>query len=111
MDPPFQNIALCAIAIWGVGVLIAERTDLAEYVSDRRRRKCGKKLWDSRKALQSLRVHFVRTRCGSRWIAGGGCLGAAGPTLGQDLLLNSLAAIVVGGTSVSGGVGGPTARC
>jgi ribose transport system permease protein len=26
--------------------------------------------------------------------------------LGQDLLLNSLAAIVVGGTSLSGGVGG-----
>jgi len=34
-------------------------------------------------------------------------LGAAGPTLGQELLLNSLAAIVVGGTSLSGGVGGP----
>lgn len=33
-------------------------------------------------------------------------LGAAGPTLGQDLLLNSLAAIVVGGTSLAGGVGG-----
>jgi ribose/xylose/arabinose/galactoside ABC-type transport system permease subunit len=33
-------------------------------------------------------------------------LGSAGPTLGQDLLLNSLAAIVVGGTSLSGGVGG-----
>jgi ribose/xylose/arabinose/galactoside ABC-type transport system permease subunit len=33
-------------------------------------------------------------------------LGAAGPTLGQDLLLNTLAAIVVGGTSLSGGVGG-----
>ncbi len=29
-------------------------------------------------------------------------LGAAGPTLGQDLLLNTLAAIVVGGTSLSG---------
>ena len=33
-------------------------------------------------------------------------LGAAGPTLGTDLLLNTLAAIVVGGTSLSGGVGG-----
>lgn len=33
-------------------------------------------------------------------------LGAAGPTLGQDLLLNTLAAIVVGGTSLSGGTGG-----
>jgi ribose/xylose/arabinose/galactoside ABC-type transport system permease subunit len=33
-------------------------------------------------------------------------LGSAGPTLGSELLLNSLAAIVVGGTSLSGGVGG-----
>lgn len=33
-------------------------------------------------------------------------LGTAGPTLGQDLLLNTLAAIVVGGTSLSGGIGG-----
>lgn len=33
-------------------------------------------------------------------------LGAAGPTLGQDLLLNTLAAIVVGGTALSGGIGG-----
>lgn len=33
-------------------------------------------------------------------------LGAAGPTLGTDLLLNTLAAVVVGGTSLSGGVGG-----
>lgn len=33
-------------------------------------------------------------------------LGSAGPTLGTDLLLNTLAAVVVGGTSLSGGVGG-----
>jgi ribose transport system permease protein len=33
-------------------------------------------------------------------------LGTAGPTMGQDLLLNTLAAIVVGGTSLSGGIGG-----
>lgn len=33
-------------------------------------------------------------------------LGTAGPTLGSDLLLNTLAAIVVGGTSLSGGIGG-----
>jgi ribose transport system permease protein len=31
---------------------------------------------------------------------------AAEPTLGTDLLLNSLAAVVVGGMSLSGGVGG-----
>ena len=33
-------------------------------------------------------------------------LGAVGPTLGVDLLLNTIAAIVVGGTSLAGGIGG-----
>lgn len=33
-------------------------------------------------------------------------LGAVGPTLGTDLLLNTIAAIVVGGTSLAGGIGG-----
>jgi ribose/xylose/arabinose/galactoside ABC-type transport system permease subunit len=33
-------------------------------------------------------------------------LGAVGPTLGSDLLLNTIAAIVVGGTSLAGGIGG-----
>jgi ribose transport system permease protein len=34
-------------------------------------------------------------------------LGSAGPSLGSDLLLDTMAAIVVGGTSLAGGVGGP----
>ena len=33
-------------------------------------------------------------------------LGAVGPSLGSDLLLNTLGAIVVGGTSLAGGSGG-----
>lgn len=33
-------------------------------------------------------------------------LGAAGPTLGSTILLDSIAAIVIGGTALSGGVGG-----
>jgi ribose/xylose/arabinose/galactoside ABC-type transport system permease subunit len=33
-------------------------------------------------------------------------LGAVGPSLGGDLLLNTIAAIVVGGTSLAGGIGG-----
>ena len=37
-------------------------------------------------------------------------LNAAGPTLGSDLLLNTLGAIVIGGTSLSGGVGGRLLR-
>ena len=33
-------------------------------------------------------------------------LGAAGPTTGSTILLDSVAAIVIGGTALSGGVGG-----
>ena len=35
-----------------------------------------------------------------------GQLGSGGPTLGSSFLLDSLAAIVVGGTALSGGTGG-----
>jgi ribose transport system permease protein len=106
--PPFQNIALCAIAIWGVGVLIAERTRFGRYMyliggGESVARNSG---------IPVKRYKFYAFTL-SGLVAGlGGLLavarlGAAGPTLGQDLLLNSLAAIVVGGTSLSGGVGGP----
>ena len=37
-------------------------------------------------------------------------LGSASPSLGSDLLLDTMAAIVVGGTSLAGGVGGPQRR-
>ena len=106
--PQIQNITLCAVAVWGIGVLIAQRTRFGRYMyliggGEAVARGCG---------VPVRRYKFYAFTL-SGLIAGfGGVLavarlGAAGPTLGQELLLNSLAAIVVGGTSLSGGVGGP----
>ncbi|MBV9488725.1 MAG: ABC transporter permease, partial [Verrucomicrobia bacterium] len=106
--PPLQNITLCALAVWGAGVLIAQRTRFGRYIY-----LIGGGETVARNAGIPVRRYKVYAFTLSGLIAGfGGALavarlGAAGPTLGQDLLLNSLAAIVVGGTSLSGGVGGP----
>ncbi|MBV9390984.1 MAG: ABC transporter permease [Verrucomicrobia bacterium] len=106
--PPIQNITLCAIAIWGLGVLIAQRTRFGRYMY-----LIGGGESVARNSGIPVRRYKLYAFTLSGLIAGfGGILsvarlGAAGPTLGQELLLNSLAAIVVGGTSLSGGVGGP----
>jgi ribose transport system permease protein len=106
--PPLQNIALCAIIVWGAGVLIAQHTRFGRYTY-----LIGGGEPVARNSGIPVRRYKVYAFILSGLVAGfGGVLavarlGAAGPTLGQDLLLNSLAAIVVGGTSLSGGVGGP----
>jgi ribose transport system permease protein len=106
--PPLQNIALCAIAVWVAGVLIAKNTRFGRYIY-----LIGGGETVARNSGIPVRRYKIYAFILSGLIAGfGGVLavarlGAAGPTLGQDLLLNSLAAIVVGGTSLSGGVGGP----
>jgi ribose/xylose/arabinose/galactoside ABC-type transport system permease subunit len=106
--PPLQNIALCAIAVWSAGVLIAQHTRFGRYMY-----LIGGGETVAQNSGIPVRRYKVYAFTLSGLIAGfGGVLavarlGAAGPTLGQDLLLNSLAAIVVGGTSLSGGVGGP----
>jgi ribose transport system permease protein len=106
--PPLQNIALCAIAVWVAGVLIAKNTRFGRYIY-----LIGGGETVAKNSGIPVRRYKIYAFILSGLIAGfGGVLavarlGAAGPTLGQDLLLNSLAAIVVGGTSLSGGVGGP----
>jgi ribose transport system permease protein len=106
--PPLQNIALCAITVWSAGVLIAQHTRFGRYIY-----LIGGGEAVARNSGIPVRRYKIYAFTLSGLIAGfGGVLavarlGAAGPTLGQDLLLNSLAAIVVGGTSLSGGVGGP----
>lgn len=106
--PPLQNITLCALAVWGAGVVIAQRTRFGRYIY---------LIGGGEKVAQNAGIPVRRYKVYAFTLSGliagfGGLLavarlGAAGPTLGQDLLLNSLAAIVVGGTSLSGGVGGP----
>jgi ribose transport system permease protein len=106
--PPLQNIALSGITVWIAGVLIARHTRFGRYMY-----LIGGGETVARNSGIPVRRYKVYAFALSGIIAGfGGVLavarlGAAGPTLGQDLLLNSLAAIVVGGTSLSGGVGGP----
>ena len=45
--------------------------------------------------------------CGLAGVMLAGQVGAGTPTAGSSLLLNSIAAVVMGGTALSGGIGGP----
>ena len=105
--PFVPNLALWALAAWAIMVFVCFKTRLGRYMY----------LIGGGEAV--ARVSGVPVRrfkvyafalsgcmaglCGALAVAR---LGAAGPTLGTELLLNTLAAIVVGGTSLSGGVGG-----
>jgi ribose transport system permease protein len=106
--PRVQNIAIFAVAVWGIGVFISQRTRFGRYMY-----LIGGGESVARNSGIPVRRYKLYAFVLSGLIAGfGGILavarlGAAGPTLGEELLLNSLAAIVVGGTSLSGGIGGP----
>jgi ribose transport system permease protein len=106
--PPIQNIALCGITVWMAGVLISRHTRFGRY-----KYLIGGGESVARNSGIPVGRYKIYAFTLSGLIAGfGGVLavvrlGAAGPTLGQDLLLNSLAALVVDGTSLSVGVGGP----
>jgi ribose transport system permease protein len=106
--PRVQNITIFAVAVWGIGVLISQRTRFGRYMY-----LIGGGESVARNSGVPVRRYKLYAFILSGLVAGfGGILavarlGAAGPTLGEELLLNSLAAIVVGGTSLSGGVGGP----
>lgn len=105
--PRLPNIALWAILAWAVLVFVGLRTRFGRYMyliggGEQVARTAGVpveryKLYAF--ALSGLLAGFGAILAVAR-------LGAAGPSLGSDLLLNSLAAIVVGGTSLAGGVGG-----
>jgi ribose transport system permease protein len=102
------NIALCALVAWAIVVLVAERTRFGRYMYI-----IGGGETVARTSGIPVKRYKVYAFALSGLLAGIGAvlavarLGAAGPSLGSDLLLNSLAAIVVGGTSLAGGIGGP----
>ena len=106
--PRLPNIALCAVLAWLVVGFVAERTRFGRYMY-----LIGGGETVARTAGVPVRRYKIYAFMLSGLLAGFGAilavarLGAAGPSLGQDLLLNSLAAVVVGGTSLAGGVGGP----
>jgi len=105
--PYIPNIALFAVGVWVVLVLIGARTRFGRYMHV-----IGGGEAVARTAgipVQRYKVYAFMLSGALAGLAGTlavARLGAAGPTLGTDLLLNTLAAIVVGGTSLSGGIGG-----
>jgi ribose transport system permease protein len=105
--PHVPNIAVFALGAWAAMALVGARTRFGRYMYI-----IGGGEAVARTAGMPVRRYQIYAFVLSGAMAGlAGALatarlGAAGPTLGQDLLLNSLAAIVVGGTSLSGGAGG-----
>lgn len=106
--PHVPNIALWAVGAWLVVVVVSQRTRFGRYMyliggGETVARTAGVPV-DRFKiyafGLSGLMAGLAAILLVAR-------LGSAGPSLGSDLLLNTLAAIVVGGTSLAGGVGGP----
>jgi ribose transport system permease protein len=102
------NIALCALLAWIIVVFVANRTRFGRYMYI-----IGGGETVARTSGIPVGRYKIYAFALSGLLAGVGAilavarLGAAGPSLGSDLLLNNLAAIVVGGTSLAGGTGGP----
>jgi ribose transport system permease protein len=105
--PHFPNVALIAIILWAVMTSACFKTRFGRYMYV---------IGGGEAVAKTSGVPVARYKIYAFVLSGAlagvaGTLavarvGAAGPTLGTDLLLNSLAAVVVGGTSLSGGVGG-----
>ena len=105
--PHFPNVALIATLLWILMVGVGLKTRFGRYMYV---------IGGGEAVARTSGVPVLRYKIYAFMLSGalagvGGTLavarvGAAGPTLGTDLLLNSLAAVVVGGTSLSGGVGG-----
>ena len=105
--PSLPNIALWALTAWAVMTFVCFKTRFGRYMYIIGGGEAVAKT--SGIPVKRYKVYaFALSGC-TAGLAGAlavARLGAAGPTLGTDLLLNTLAAIVVGGTSLSGGVGG-----
>jgi ribose transport system permease protein len=105
--PYIPNIALFALGAWAIMSLVGQMTRFGRYMyiiggGEAVARAAGIPI--TRYKIYAFAISgLMAGLAGSLAVAR---LGAAGPTLGQDLLLNTLAAIVVGGTSLSGGIGG-----
>lgn len=105
--PHVPNIALFALGAWALASLVGQMTRFGRYMYI---------IGGGEAVARNVGIPIIRYKIYAFVVSGvlaglAGALavarlGAAGPTLGQDLLLNTLAAIVVGGTSLSGGVGG-----
>lgn len=101
------NVALWALGAWAAMVLVGLRTRFGRYMYA-----IGGGEAVARTSGIPVRRYQVYAFVLSGMTSGLAAalmvarLGSAGPALGSTLLLDSLAAVVVGGTSLSGGVGG-----
>ena len=105
--PHLPNIALCAIVLWLVFVFVGIWTRFGRFAlliggGELVARTAG--LPVNRYKIYAFTMSGVTA--GIAGVFAMSRLGAVGPTLGSDLLLNTIAAIVVGGTSLAGGAGG-----
>lgn len=105
--PRLPNIALCALVLWLIAVGVEVWTKFGRFAlliggGETVARMAG--LPVGRYKIYGFTVSGMMAGIASVFAMAR--LGAVGPTLGQDLLLNTIAAIVVGGTSLAGGVGG-----
>ena len=105
--PRLPNLALIALVAWGILAWVGLRTRFGRYIYS-----IGAGEPVARIAGIAITRYKIYAFIVSGALAGlagalaAARLNAAGPTLGSDLLLNTLGAIVIGGTSLSGGVGG-----
>jgi ribose transport system permease protein len=105
--PHFPNVALIAIMLWALMAAVCFKTRFGRYMYVIGGGEAVAKT--SGVAVARYKIYAFILSGALAGVAGTlavARVGAAGPTLGTDLLLNSLAAVVVGGTSLSGGVGG-----
>lgn len=108
MIPAVPNIALWALGAWLLAMFISAQTRFGRYMY-----LIGGGESVARTAGVPVERYKVYAFALSGAMAGlaaillAARIGSAGPSLGSDLLLNTLAAIVVGGTALSGGIGGP----
>ena len=104
----FPNLALLAIVVYLICVFIAFRTKFGRYMysiggGERVARLSG---------VPVTRYKFVAFGLSGFLAALAGLMlavriGAGAPAMGEPYLLDSIAAVVIGGTALSGGVGGP----
>jgi len=105
--PRLPNLALIALVTWAILAWVGLRTRFGRYIYS-----IGAGEPVARIAGIAITRYKIYACIVSGALAGlagalaAARLNAAGPTLGSDLLLNTLGAIVIGGTSLSGGVGG-----
>jgi ribose/xylose/arabinose/galactoside ABC-type transport system permease subunit len=104
--PHLPNIALWAVLLWLIAIFVGARTRFGRFVmliggGEQVARTAG---MVDRYKIYAFTVSGMTA--GLAGIFAMSRLGAVGPSLGSDLLLNTLGAIVVGGTSLAGGSGG-----